>query len=100
MENEEEVVNQVNTQQQVSVSAESHPVNVELHSEAELQNEESAHSEPKISTRNNDEELPDGDMQREPEPESSNMEIRTKPRLSKYVKRHHPTDQMTRMLDQ
>ena len=92
MENEEEAVNQVNTQQQVSVSVESHPVNVELHSEAELQNEESVHSEPEISTHNNDEELPDGDIQSEPKPESSNIETRTEPRLSKYVKRRHPAD--------
>lgn len=76
------------------MSAESHPVNAELHLEAELENEESAHSEPEISTHNNNEGLPDEDMQSEPEPESSNMETRTEPRLSKYVKRHHPADQI------
>ena len=67
MPNEEEVVNQVDVQQ-VSVSAESHPMNVELHLEAELLNEEDAHSEPKISTHNRDEELPDGEVQSDPEP--------------------------------
>ena len=69
-------------------------MNIELHSEAELQNEEDAHSKPAISTHDNNEELLDGDVQSEPEPESSNMKTRTKPRLAKYVKRHHPTDQI------
>ena len=68
MPNEEETFNQVNVQQQVSVSVESHLVNAELHSQAELQNEENAHSEPEISTHDSDEELPDGGVQSDPEP--------------------------------
>ena len=75
-------------------SGHQHPVNVELHSEAKLQNEEDAHYEPEISIHDRDVELLDGDVQSDPEPESSNLEIRTEPRLSKYVKRHHPTDQI------
>ena len=69
-------------------------MNVELHSEVKLQNEEDAHSESEISTHDRDIELPNREVQSDPEPESSNMEIRTEPRLSKYVKRHHPANQI------
>lgn len=91
---EEDVVNQVEIQQQVLVSVESQPVNVELHSEAELQNEENAHFDSEISTHGRDVELPDRDVHSDPESERSNMETRTKPRLSKYVKKHHPVEQI------
>ncbi|MDF3686443.1 hypothetical protein, partial [Enterobacter hormaechei] len=44
----EDDINQIETQQQVSVSAESQPVNAELHLEAELQNEGNAQSDRSI----------------------------------------------------
>ena len=91
---EEEAVNQVETQQQVSVSAKSQPVNVELHSEAELQNEEDAHFDSEISTHERDVELLDREVYSDPESERENMETRTKPRLSKYVKKHYLAEQI------
>ena len=51
---EEEVVNQVGIQQQVLVLAKSQPVNAELHSEAELQNKDNAHSDFEIRTHERD----------------------------------------------
>ena len=65
---EEEAANQVEIQQQVSVSAESQLVNVKLnlgtklHSDAELKNEENAHSNSKFSTHDRDVELPKRNM--------------------------------------
>jgi hypothetical protein len=67
-------------------------VNVELHSEAELQNEENAQSDSEDSIH--DEEQPDNEVHSDPESKRSNMETRTEPRLSKYVKRHHPAEQI------
>ncbi|MDF3675394.1 hypothetical protein, partial [Enterobacter hormaechei] len=89
---EEDDVNQIETQQQVSVSAESQPVNVELHSEAELQNEGNEQSDSEDGIH--DEEQPDNEEHSDPESERSNIETRTEPRLSKYVKRHHPAEQI------
>ena len=83
MPTEEKATNQVRNQQQVSVSVESQPVNVELHSDVELKNGGNAHSDSKISTHERDIELLDGDVHSD-----SNSE----PRLSKYVKWHHPTE--------
>ena len=68
---------------QVSVSTESQPTN------AELQNEGNAHFDFEISTHERDVELPDKDVHSESNVERPNMEVRTKPRLSKYVRRHH-----------
>jgi hypothetical protein len=55
-----------------------------------LQNEENAHSNSKISTQGRNVELPKRDVQSDSEAERPNMETRTEPRLSKYVRRHHP----------
>ena len=69
-------------------------MNVELHSEVKLQNEENAHSDSEISTHERNVELPNRDVHSDPESERSNMEARTEPRLSKYVKKHHPAEQI------
>ena len=64
-------------------------MNVDLHSAAKLQNEGNAHSNFEISTHERDEELPGRDVHSESDAERPNIEIRTEPRLSKYVIRHH-----------
>ena len=65
-------------------------MNAKLHLEAELENEENAHSDSKISTHERDVELPKRDVNNDSKDERPNMETRTKPRLSKYVRRHRP----------
>ena len=72
---------------------------IELHSRAKLQNEENAHSDYKISTHGRDVETPDRDAHSDTEAERQSVKSRTKPVLSKYVKRHHPTDQTIRAKD-
>ena len=69
-------------------------MNAELHSNVKLQNKGNAHSDSKISTHERDVELPDRDVHSDSDAERPNMETRTKPRLSKYVRRHHPTEQI------
>ena len=59
-----------------------------------MQNEENAHSNSKISTHERDVELPDRDVHSDSDVERPNMEARTKSKLSKYVRRHHPVDQI------
>ena len=59
---EEDSSNQVKIQQQVSVTVKSQIVNVKLHSDAKLQNEENAHSDSKISTHDKDVELLERNM--------------------------------------
>ena len=94
MHSKEDATNQATSQQQVLVTVESQTMNVELHSRielpsnVELQNEVEEHSNSKISGNN---ELPDKNVQNDSNIERSNEETRAKPRLSKYVKRHHPT---------
>ena len=85
MPTKEEGANQVGNQQNVSVSVESQPLNVELHSEDKLQNEENAHSNSEISTHERDVELPKRDMHSDSKVERPNAKTRTKPRLCKYV---------------
>ena len=63
----------------------------ELHSDVELQNEVEAHFDSEISVHERDGELPDRDVHIVSKVERKNEETRAKPRLSKYVKRHHPT---------
>ena len=67
-------------------------MNVELHLDAKLQNERNAHSNSKISTHERYVELSNKDVYSDSNAERPNMEIRTKYRLSKYVRRHHPVD--------
>ena len=62
-------------------------MNVELHSNFELQNEENAHSDSKVSIHDRDAK---GNMHSDSKVERPNEVTRTKPRLSKYVRRHHP----------
>ena len=69
-------------------------MNVELHSDVELQNEGNAHSNSKISAHERDVELPDRDVHSDSDAERSIMKARKKPRLSKYVRRHHPAEQI------
>ena len=69
-------------------------MNVELHSEAELQNEENSHFDSEISTHERYSELPERDVHNDSEVERPNMETRTEPRLSKYVRRHHLANQI------
>ena len=69
-------------------------MNVELHSNTKLQNEVNAHSDNKISTHKRDVELPDRDVHDDFDAKRLNMETRIKPRLSKYVRMHHPTKQI------
>ena len=91
---EEEVANPIVNQQQVSVFVESQPVNVKLHSDAKLQNEGNAHFDSEISARERDVELIDRNVQSDFDAERPNMETRKKPRLSKYVRRHHPKEKI------
>ena len=74
--------------------AESQPMNVKLHLEVELQNEENAQFDSKISTHERDVELPKRDVHSDSKVERPNMEIRIEPRLSKYVRRHHPIEKI------
>ena len=64
-------------------------MNAELYLDVELQNEGNAHFDSKISTHEGDEELPDRDVNSDSDVGRPNIEIRTEPRLSKYVRRHH-----------
>ena len=90
----EDATNQVVNQQKVSIIAESQLVNVELHLDAELQNEENAHSNFETSTHERDVETPDRDAHSDIEAKRQSVRSRTKPILSKYVRRHHPTYQI------
>ena len=67
-------------------------MNVELHLDAELQNEGNPHSYSKISAHERDVELPNRDVHSDSDAKRSNTKTRTKPRLSKNVRRHHPTE--------
>ena len=94
MPTEEDATNQVVNQQQISITTESQFVNAKLHSNVELQNEENAHFDSEIRTHERDVEIPERDEHSDTKAERQNIAIRTQPRLSKYVKRHHPTDQI------
>ena len=67
-------------------------MNVELHSNVGLQNKGNAHSSSEISTHQRDVELPNRDVHSDSDAERPNTETRTEPRLSKYVRRHHPIE--------
>ena len=69
-------------------------MNTELHSRAMLQNEENAHSDSEISTHGRDAEIPKRDAHSDSEAQRQNEITRTEPILSKYVRRHHPIDQI------
>ena len=59
-----------------------------MHSNVELQNIENVHSNLEDRTHEENEEVPNEEMH------IDNMEIRKEPVLAKYVRRHHPTDQI------
>ena len=60
----------------------------------ELQNIDNAHSNSENSTHEENEELPNGDMHGNLDAARNNMETRKEPVLAKYVRRHHPSDQI------
>ena len=91
MPDKEDVANQIWNQQQILVSTESQPLNAKLHLDVKLQNEGNAHSDSKISTHERHVELPNKDVHSDSDAERPNKEARIEPRLSKYVRRHHPT---------
>ena len=65
-----------------------------LHLGAKLQNEDNVHSNSKISTHGRDAKTPDRDAHSDTEAERQSARPRTEPIFSKYVKRHHPIDQI------
>ena len=94
---EEDVANQAINQEHVLVTAESHPMNAKLHSRTEphsdvkLHNKVNAHSDFEDNVHERYVDLPNRDAHSDSNFERKNEETRAKPRLSKYVKRHHPT---------
>ena len=96
MPNDGEVATQNDIQQQNPVSAKSQTVNVELqtHSEAELHNTENAHSDSENFQHERSEELPNESMHEDSDSERNNMQTRNELVLVKYVRRHHPADQI------
>ena len=95
MSTEEDVVNQATNQRQVLVTIKLHTMKVKLHSKTELhlgtelQTEEIAHLDSKVSIHERDAEIPDRNTHSDTEAERQNEETRVEPTLSKYVKRHH-----------
>ena len=69
-------------------------MNVELHSNVELQNDGNVHCDFEIHTHERDEELPDRDVHSDSDAERPNIETRTEPRLSKYMRRNHPIEKI------
>ena len=96
MPNDGEVATQNDNQQQNPVSVESQTVNAELqtHSDAELQNRENVHSDSKNNQHEGNEEMPDENMYEDSDSDKDNMKTRKEPILAKYVRRHHPVDQI------
>ena len=94
--NDGEVATQNDNQQQNPISTESQTVNAELqtHSEAELQNTENTHSDSKNCQHERNEEVPDENMHEESNSKRNDMQTRKEPVLGKYVRRHHPVDQI------
>ena len=72
---------------------------IELHLDVELQNEVNAHSDSEISVHERDVEQPDRDAHSDFKAKRQTKETRVEPRLSKYVKRHHPATQIIRDKD-
>ena len=69
-------------------------MNVKLHLEVKLQNEDNAHSDFEISTHERDVELPERDVHNDSEAERPNMETRKEARLANYVRRHYLAEQI------
>ena len=64
-------------------------MNVELHLDAKLQNEENAHSDFEVSTHDRGVELVERNMHSDSKSERPSVETRTESRLSRYVRKHH-----------
>ena len=79
-------------------------MNVKLHSgtklqsSVELQKEAEVHFDFEISVHERDVELHDRDVYSHLEVDRPNEENRVEPRLSKYVKRHHPNAKYARLM--
>ena len=71
----------------------------ELHLDVKLQNEVEGLFYSKISVHERDTKLPNKDVYSDSEVERQNEETRVEPRLSKYIKRHHPATQIIRDKD-
>ena len=69
-------------------------MNAQLHSDAKLQNAGNVHLDSENNTHEGNEEFPDRDMHGDLDAERTNMETRKEPRLAKYVRRHHPVEQI------
>ena len=67
---------------------------LQMHSDVELQNIENVHSDSKNNQHEGNEEIPDENMHEDSDSERNNMQIRKEPVLEKYVRRHHPADQI------
>ena len=91
-----EVANQNDNQQQTSVSTKSQKVNAErqMHSDAKLQDTGNARLDLVDSTHEENEEFFDGDMHDNSDAKRNDMETRKEPVLEKYVRIHHPVDQI------
>ena len=96
MPNDGEIATQNDSQQQNPVSAESQTVNAELqtHLEAKLQNTKNDHSDSENFQHERSEELPNENIHEDSDSERNDMQIRREPVLAKYVRRHHPEDQI------
>ena len=70
------------------------PSRIELHLGAKLQNEENVHSNSEISTYGRDAKTPNKDAHSDTKVERQSARPRTKSILFKYVRRHHPIDQI------
>ena len=69
-------------------------VKLYMHSDTELKNIENTHLDSENSTHEGNEELPNGDMHGDSNVERTTMEKRKELVLEKYVRRHHPSDQI------
>ena len=78
---------------ELHLGIELHP-NVKLHSGAKLQNGENALSNSKVRTYGRDIEIANRDAHSDIEAKRQSARPRTEPILSKYVRRHHPIDQI------
>ena len=65
-----------------------------FHLDVNLYNDRVAHSNSKVSVHERNAEIPKRDIHSDSDAKGQNEEIRFEPRLSKYVKRHHPVDQI------
>ena len=69
-------------------------VKLQTHVEAELQNEEDAHSDSEIRTHGRNAETCEWDVHSDTEAKRQIARLNTEPILSKYVRRHHPASQI------